>query len=73
MAEFRTGCLCAGSGCGAHLVLARTKWQSLIPVSMEVAPDIHVAQHTYTSACDGLHAPGPCPPSQQPAPVQLRG
>jgi hypothetical protein len=20
-----------------------------------------VAQHTYTAACDGLHAPGPCP------------
>ena len=21
------------------------------------------AQHTYTRACDGHHAPGPCPPS----------
>jgi len=22
------------------------------------------AQHTYTTACDGWHPPGPCPPAQ---------
>ena len=27
------------------------------------------AQHTYTPACDGFHAGGPCPPSQ--APVEI--
>ena len=39
----------------------QTKWQGLIPVSTEAAPDLFAAQHTYTAACDGFHAPGPCP------------
>ena len=56
--EFRDGCLCAGSG---YFEVARTKWQGLIPVSTEMAPDIFAAQHTYTRACDGFHPPGPCP------------
>jgi hypothetical protein len=29
------------------------------------------AQHTYTMACDGFHAPGPCPERQQPVWVKF--
>ena len=39
----------------------QTKWQGLIPVSTETAPDLFMVQHTYTMACDGFHEPGPCP------------
>jgi hypothetical protein len=26
-----------------------------------IDPSVLAAYHTYTTACDGLHAPGPCP------------
>lgn len=29
------------------------------------------AQHTRTLACDGLHDPGLCPPSQQPITITI--
>lgn len=50
--------------------LAGAKRQDLIPVSIELAPDLFAAQHTYTMACDGFHPPGPCPPSRQPVWIQ---
>lgn len=30
------------------------------------------AQHTYTTACDGLHPYGPCPPAQYPLVITVR-
>ena len=37
------------------------------PVTIEYVSDgIVAAQHTYTPGCDGLHKPGPCPPSNAP-------
>ena len=63
--EFRTGCLCGGSGCGGHLVLGRLE---ITPIGWQGA-----AQHTYTRACDGFHEPGPCPPSRQPVRVESGG
>lgn len=61
--EFRPGCLCAGTGCGGHLRLADI---AITPAGWQGA-----AQHTYTMACDGLHAPGPCPERQQPYTVHI--
>ena len=60
---FREACRCAGTGCGGHLMLSMAGWT---PVGWQGA-----AQHTYTMACDGLHGPGPCPPSQRPVWVQV--
>lgn len=57
--EFYDACWCAGTGCGGHYMLPMA---GFTPVGWQGA-----AQHTYTMACDGLHAPGPCPPSQRPA------
>lgn len=54
------------------VTVTQEKWQALIPVSMEAAPDLFVVQHTYTRACDGLHARGPCPPSREPIRVEVR-
>jgi hypothetical protein len=66
--EFYDACWCAGTGCGGHLVLGRLAITDWTPIGWQGA-----AQHTYTMACDGFHAPGPCPPSQQPARVEFAG
>ena len=60
--EYYDACCCAGTFCGGHLVLN--------PALTTVSLTFPAAQHTYTRACDGFHAPGPCPPSRQ-QPVQL--
>ncbi len=38
--------------------------QDITPIGWQGA-----AQHTYTTACDGLHEPGPCPPGQPPVTI----
>ncbi len=53
--EFRTGCVCAGSGCGGHLALG------VGPVSFTPTGWQGPVQHTWTAGCAGAHAPGPCP------------
>ena len=63
--EYYNACYCAGTGCGGHLVLREMKFT---PIGWQGA-----AQHAYTMACDGHHAPGPCPPSRYPAWVQFGG
>ena len=50
---FLTGCLCAGSSCGGHLIILRP--EHIHPIGWQGA-----AQHTYTPGCDGFHPPGPC-------------
>jgi hypothetical protein len=62
---FISSCLCGGTGCGGHLVLNQL---DITPIGWQGA-----AQHTYTPACAGHHAPGPCPPSQQPVRVEFGG
>ena len=62
--EFKTGCLCAGSGCSGHLVPLGE--MVFTPVGYQGA-----AQHTYTPACAGFHEPGPCPPSVQSYTVEM--
>ena len=64
---FVAGCLCAGSGCGGHVVL-RNLDLVFTPIGYQGA-----AQHTYTRACDGFHEPGPCPRSRHPAWAQFGG
>jgi hypothetical protein len=59
---FASTCRCAGSGCGGHPLLSQA---AITPIGWQGA-----AQHTHTAACDGLHAPGPCPPSRQPVHVE---
>jgi hypothetical protein len=55
--EYYNACYCAGTCCGGHLVF-RDLPVDWTPIGWQGA-----AQHTYTTACDGHHAPGPCPPS----------
>jgi hypothetical protein len=45
------------------------------PPALTMTPGGHQgpAQHTYTTACAGHHAPGPCPPSQPISIVGLSG
>jgi hypothetical protein len=50
---FVSGCLCAGSGCGGHVMSSSA---DITPIGWQ-----GVAQHTYTRACAGHHPPGPCP------------
>jgi hypothetical protein len=57
--EFRPRCLCAGSGCGGHLMLGGVSSTTITPAGWQGA-----AQHTWIRSCDGLHAPGPCPEPQ---------
>lgn len=64
--EFYNACRCAGTGCGGHANL-NLATMSVTPVGYQGA-----ARHTYTPACAGFHEAGPCPPSQQPVPVQFR-
>jgi hypothetical protein len=70
--EYYNACYCAGTCCSGHLVLRQLPidWTPIdwTPIGYQGA-----AQHTYTTACDGLHAPGPCPPSRQPARLDFRG
>ncbi len=50
---FIRNCQCAGSGCGGHVMaVTLTGYQG-------------AAQHTFTTACDGYHPSGPCPPSRE--------
>ena len=65
--EFRAACLCAGTGCGGHLMLATDMTNMTVTPIGYQGP----AQHTYTPACAGHHEPGPCPPSQQPVTVRF--
>lgn len=53
------GCKCAGLYCGGHELPGAIQFT---PIGWQGA-----AQHTYTTACDGLHAPGPCPSCRVPA------
>jgi hypothetical protein len=46
---FISTCMCAGTGCGGHLM-------AVTPGGYQSA-----VQHTYTRACDGFHPAGPCP------------
>ena len=54
--EYYDACYCAGTCCGGHLVL-NSAGATTTAIAYQGA-----AQHTYTMACDGFHAPGPCPP-----------
>jgi hypothetical protein len=51
-----SGCACSGTifGCAGHPA-------TFTPIGYRGA-----AQHTYTTACDGFHEPGPCPQIQWP-------
>jgi len=53
--EFYNACWCAGTGCGGHLQIKQA-FINWTPIGYQGA-----AQHTYTQACAGHHAPGPCP------------
>jgi len=67
--EYYDACYCAGNRCGGHgsyRELVLTPEMTFTPIGYQ-GP----AQHTYTAACAGFHAPGPCPPSQQPVTVRL--
>jgi hypothetical protein len=64
--EYYSACYCAGT-CSGHLVLRQ------LPIDWTFIGYPGAAQHTFTTACDGLHAPGPCPPSRQPARLDFRG
>jgi len=63
--EYHNACYCAGTCCGGHLVL-NPAFTTITPIGYQGA-----AQHTYTMACDGFHAPGPCPERQQPYTVYV--
>jgi hypothetical protein len=63
--EFTAGCLCAGTGCGGHVVFRK------LDINWTPAGYQGAAQHTWTMACCGHHGPGPCPPSQQPVRVEF--
>lgn len=39
----------------------------LWPGGVTAGVQVPAAQHTYTAACDGFHAPGPCPLLSPPA------
>ncbi len=55
---YKAACACAGTGCGGHQMLGVS---GITPAGWQGA-----AQHTWTMACDGFHAPGLCPQRQQP-------
>jgi hypothetical protein len=53
---FLTGCLCAGTGCGGHLMPG---WPAAAKVTLTGYQG--AARHTYTPGCDGFHASERCP------------